>query len=127
MFKAENLPAGCPPLDAQEQNIENVYRLVSFPPCEDDFKTHVEGNMRFPEDLYCEANALSFFTNIEKAKKMSKQFKKFKKSNVHMYCGNITSEFGRHRTKNKHLNLWVYKEINILNVFTEEGVLIENH
>lgn len=127
MFKADNLPDSCPPSEAIEQEVENVYRLVSSPPTEDNFMNHVEANIPFNDKLLCEANALSFFTTLKKAQQTSKMFKKYKKPNIHFYCGNISTECGRHRTKNKHLNLWVYKDVDIKSNFMKEGELIENH
>ena len=118
MFKAENLPVGCPPLDCEDDELKNIYRLVSNPPCSEDFLSHIENGDSYPKFLECEANAISFFTTVESAKKIQSKFRKLNKPNQHILEGEIKSGNGIHRTKGTHINFWVFKDKDIFVEFT---------
>lgn len=126
MFKASNLPPGCPPLNAIEKDVQGVYRLVNSPPNDKDFETHVEGDLPFDEELICYANSLSFFTTLKRAQEISIRFKKFKKPNIHFYHGNLLTSFGQQTEKKKHISLWVYKGVEIKKEFLKVGTFIGN-
>lgn len=127
MFKADNLPQGCPPLHAVEQDVIGVYRLVCSPPNDKDFETHIEADLFYREDEQCGANSLSFFTTLARAEQMSKRFKKYKKPNTHFFQGDLSKSFGLQTLKNKHISLWVYKDVDIKNEFLKVGTFIANY
>ncbi len=72
----ENLPTGCPPIDAEDVDNEIVvYRIVhDKPPSDADFESH---SAKFPEKTYadaCKARGVSVFKNpsdIERLKLLS--------------------------------------------------------
>lgn len=121
-FKSqEDMPPQCPPADAAPNNVEPVYRFIEEDTVQEiDFLNHKERKKRYPPDKTCEALAISFYTTINAAKSAATKFKNLKNKNF--VAGKITSECGIHNIKNYHLNLWVYKDIDMLKVFLgEEG------
>ncbi|KGR90188.1 hypothetical protein CD30_13155 [Ureibacillus massiliensis 4400831 = CIP 108448 = CCUG 49529] len=125
-FKSqEYMPPQCPPSNAISNDVEPVYRFIEDDSVQDlDFLNHVERGKSYPPAKTCEALALSFYTTIDAAKNASKRFKNLR--NKKLVAGRITSECGIHNIKNNHLNLWVYKEIDMLKVFLEEVSEIGN-
>lgn len=121
VFKSqEDMPKQCPPDDAIPNNIEPVYRFIEHETIgEIDFLNHKERKKRYPSDKTCEALAISFFTTT-RAVKIASRFKNLKGKKY--VAGKITSECGIHNIENEHLNLWLYKNVDMLKVFLgEEG------
>lgn len=117
LFKAENLPAGCPPSDCKDYELKNIFRLVSNPPCSEDFLSHIESGQSYPEYLECAANAVSFFNTYNSAKKIQSKFRKLNKNNQHILEGNIKAGIGIHKTKGTHIDFWVFKDKDIFAEF----------
>ncbi|MFB5088334.1 hypothetical protein PGC35_14205 [Psychrobacillus sp. PGGUH221] len=119
-FKSqEYMPPQCPPSNATSNDVEPVYRFIEDDSVQElDFLNHIERGKSYPPTKTCEALALSFYTTIDAAKNASKKFKNLR--NKKIVAGRVTSECGIHNINNYHLNLWVYKEINMLNVFLGE-------
>lgn len=120
VFKEENMPEQCPPSDAIQQDVEPVYRFIENGTIQEiDFLSHVARNKPYPPHKKCDAHAISFFTTEQAAKSLAKRYpKKFKGKS--MIAGRITSACGIHKTENNHLNLWLFKDTDMLNVFTGE-------
>ncbi len=115
----EDLPKQCPPADAASKDIYPVYRFIENNIVQAiDFLNHKERNKPYPHGMIsysCESFALSFFTSEEAAKKMAKKYPFFKKKNL--VSGKITSKCGVHKTEREHLNLWLYKNVDMLKIF----------
>jgi len=122
-FKEVNMPDQCPPKDAVSDNQANVYRFINGEnPTAEDFLNHKEAKRPYPDFKECEAIALSFFTEIPNVNKRSKALR-----NKKAIKGNITDKCGVHTLKNKHINLWLFKEVDILKVFLGEEGLDEHN
>lgn len=120
VFKEENMPEQCPPSDAIQQDVEPVYRFIENGTVQEiDFLSHVARERPYPPHKKCEAHALSFFTTESAAQSTAKRFRKSFKGKS-MVAGRITSECGIHKTENHHLNLWLFKDTDMLKVFTGE-------
>lgn len=119
MFKSqEEMPESCPPSDASANEIDPVFRFIENEDAQEiDFQNHIERGFPFKPEDKCAAIALSFFTTESAAKKL-KRFKKFKKMIISK--GRITSDCGIHNIENYHINLWVYKDVDMLKVFLGE-------
>jgi len=117
VFKSQaDMPAQCPPADAEENDVEPVYRFIENDTVEEvDFLNHIERNRPYPPHKTCEALALSFFTTLEAAKTAGKRIKGLR--NKKYVAGLITSECGAHCTIKNHLNLWLYKDVDMLKIF----------
>lgn len=112
------MPESCPPSDACANDVDPVFRYIENEIAEEiDFQNHIERGFPFKPEDKCAAIALSFFTTEGAAKKL-KRFKKFKKMVISK--GKITSDCGIHNIENNHINLWVYKDVDMLNVFLGE-------
>ncbi|QWG70402.1 hypothetical protein EXW32_29095 (plasmid) [Bacillus mycoides] len=119
VFKETNMPEQCPPSNAIQQDVECVYRFIENDTVQEiDFLNHKERNRTYPSDRECEAVALSFFTSTVAAEKSRKRFKSLK--GKVLAEGKITSECGIHETKNHHLNLWLFENVNMMKTFTGE-------
>ncbi|MGG2061649.1 hypothetical protein [Priestia megaterium] len=120
VFKSQaDMPEQCPPSDAKENNVGEVYRFIENDDIEEiDFLNHKERNKSYPPHKTCEALALSFFTTLEATKRAGKRIKGLR--NKKFVVGQITSECGRHHTINNHLNLWLYKDVDMLKIFLGE-------
>lgn len=127
VFRSQaHMPVQCPPADAKENNVEPVYRFIENDTVQEiDFLNHLERNKPYPPHKTCEALALSFFTTLEATKKASKKIKGLR--NKKFVSGQITSECGTHHTVNNHLNLWLYKDVDILKIFLGEEDRGENN
>ncbi|MNC06513.1 hypothetical protein D3C75_540260 [compost metagenome] len=111
-----DLPPQCPPSDAASGDVGPVYRYIEGENLDEvDFLNHKEKNLYYSRDMECEALALSFYTTIEAANDLAKRVKKFRKKKV--ISGRITSTCGIHKTTNDHLNLWIYRDIDMMEVF----------
>lgn len=120
VFKSqEDMPESCPPSNAAPNDVEPVYRFIENDTIgEIDFLNHKEREKKYPSDRTCEALAISFFTSTRAAKIARKRYKNLKgKSFVE---GKITSDCGIHNIENGHLNLWLYRNVNMLKVFLGE-------
>ncbi|PIC63870.1 hypothetical protein CSV79_09340 [Sporosarcina sp. P13] len=117
VFKSQaDMPAQCPPADAKENDVEPVYRFIDNDNAlEIDFLNHKERNKPYPPHKTCEALAISFFTTLEATKNAGKRIKSLR--NKKFVAGKITSKCGTHHTVNNHLNLWLYKDADMLKVF----------
>lgn len=120
VFKEKNLPDQCPPTDAVQEYVEPVYRFIENDTLQEiDFLSHRERNLPYKQpEKECEAAAISFYTTEQAAEGLRNKFKKFKKKVL--IKGKITKECGIHKTENYHLNLWLFKDVNMLNVFPVE-------
>ncbi|UXV43112.1 hypothetical protein [Staphylococcus simulans] len=113
-----NLPESCPPSKANSADLDPVYRLISGDTLDkNDLISHVEAGLNFPKKKECEAHAISFHKDIEGCKKLKQRHKKFR--NKKIYRGRLTKECGvtDNYLDNSHINLWVYKNIDLLSVF----------
>lgn len=111
-----DLPPQCPPSDARPGNIEPVFRFIEAEVLQEvDFLNHKEKNLTYSSNMECEALALSFYTTIEAANKVAKRYKNLRGKKI--LGGRITTDCGIHITENFHLNLWIYRDIDIINVF----------
>ncbi|WP_262173233.1 hypothetical protein [Saccharococcus sp. Marseille-Q5394] len=118
-FKEKDFPAQCPPIDAIEMDINPVYRVIENDTIQEvDFLNHRERNKRYPSHKTCEALAISFFTTYEAANDATIRFKNLR--NKKFVQGIITMECGIHKTENEHLNLWLYKDVDMVKVFLGE-------
>lgn len=118
IFKETELPESCPPLDTIQQNVKPVYRyLVNEEISEIDFLNHRERNIPYKPHEECEALAISFFTTEQSAKRMAIKYKSFRKRTLSV--GQISKECGVHKTANNHLNLWLFKDVNMLDIFSK--------
>ncbi|WP_342508288.1 hypothetical protein [Sporosarcina sp. FSL K6-2383] len=124
-FKEENFPEQCPPFDAIEQDINPIYRIIENDTVQEiDFLNHRERKKPYPQNKTCEALAISFFTTAKAASDATKRFKNLR--NKKFVGGIITSKSGIHKTENVHLNLWLYKDVDMVKVFLGEGDGNEN-
>lgn len=126
MFKNQaDMPQQCPPDTASSNNVKPVYRFIEGDVVQEiDFLNHIERNKGYPSGRECEAFALSFFTTLDAAENAAKKFKNLR--NKKFVAGKIISECGIHNTRNNHLNLWLYKDIDMLRVFLGEENKSEN-
>lgn len=114
----EDMPEQCPPANASANDVDPVFRYIKNEKAQEiDFQNHIEREIPYKSEDRCEAIALSFFTTEAAAKKL-RRFKKFKKMVISR--GKITSECGKHNIENNHINLWVYKNVDLLKVFLGE-------
>ena len=114
----ENLSEVCPPRGAVRGSVSPVYRFFDNDTInENGFKSHKQLGIKYPLSKECEALAISFFTTEEAAQKMAHRYPKFKSKKL--ISGRITPECGVYNINNgtKHLNLWVYRDVNIANIF----------
>ncbi|APJ26613.1 MULTISPECIES: hypothetical protein [Bacillus] len=120
VFKEKNLPPQCPPADAVQRDVEPVYRFIENDTLQEiDFLSHRERKLPYKHpEKECEAAAISFYTTEQAAEGLRKKFKNFKKKVL--IKGKITEECGIHKTENYHLNLWLFQDVNMLNVFPVE-------
>lgn len=115
-----DLPPQCPPGDAVSNDINPVFRYIESDTLqESDFLNHKEKNSNYPPGMECEALAVSFYTTIEAADNLAKKFKKFRTKKL--LSGRITTECGLHKTENEHLNLWIFKNVDMVKVFLGGG------
>lgn len=120
-----DMPPQCPPVDAAPNDVEPVYRIIENEEIQEiDFLNHIERKNFYRPHRKCEAIALSFFTNEKAVVELKKRIKKFK--NKLFSKGKITTECGIHNIENNHLNLWVYKDVEMLKVFLGEEEKDEN-
>lgn len=117
LFKNQaDMPLQCPPVDAKENDVKPVYRFIENDSLQEiDFLNHLERNRPYPSHKTCEALALSFFTTLEAAEIASKRIKSLR--NKKYVSGQITTKCGTHHTINNHLNLWLYKNIDMPKIF----------
>lgn len=120
MFKYDDYPESCPPINAVELNGQYFRLCKEIVPAACDFVTHVEQGLYFPPAKRCEAMALSFFCSAEQADKMKKKFKR-KFTGYSVVPVEIQNEFGRGIVKNGHLNLWEYRDVNIYETIKEDN------
>jgi hypothetical protein len=126
VFKNQDkMPKQCPPANAISKDVEPVYRYIDGDVLKPiDFENHIERGLSYRPEQSCEAIALSFYKTEEAAVNLAKRFKKFKRKSISK--GKITAECGIHNTINNHLNLWVYKDVDMIKVFTGEEKGNEN-
>lgn len=119
MYKGlEDMPPQCPPANVVAEDKEPVFRfIVGDSLNEIDFLNHVERNISYPPANKCEALALSFMTEESAVKRMQKRFAKFRKMNVAK--GRITKDCGVHNIQKHHLNLWLFKDVEMMSIFIE--------
>jgi ribosomal protein S18 len=126
IFKNQaDMPPQCPPEDATPKDIEPVYRIIENEEVQEiDFLNHIERKLFYRSARKCEAIALSFFSNEKAVLELKRRIKNFK--NKLISKGKITSECGEHTIENSHINLWVYKDVEMLKVFLGEEDKDEN-
>lgn len=113
-----NLPEQCPPGNAISVNLSPVYRLVDGEDVStSDLLSHVEAGLRFPPEKECQAHAVSLFQDIEGCERQQKKFKMLR--NKKIYRGQITKDCGvvDLYLNISHINLWVFKDIDLLTIF----------
>ena len=117
MYKGlEDMPPQCPPVDVIAGDKEPVFRFIVGDSLDEvDFLNHLERNITYPPAKKCEALALSFMTEESAVKRMQQKFTKFRKMNVAK--GRITKECGVHNIQRQHLNLWLFKDVEMMNIF----------
>lgn len=109
----EHLPVDCPPREAEDKPLENVYRLcINNPPKASDFLSHVELNKTFPPEKTCMAAGLSIYTELSDAEKSKKRIPAYRKKG-YIACGNIIKGVGRVLSTptqgNSHHTWWTYR------------------
>lgn len=116
----EDMPPQCPPIEAVSEDKEPVFRFIEGDEItEDDFLNHKEANKPYPDHKLCEALAISLFVEEEAAYKKQKRFPKSLKGKK-LVEGRIKKECGTHITdQTEHMNLWLFKDVDMLKVFTE--------
>lgn len=116
-FKLD-LPESCPPMQTISSDIYPVYRLTDSSELKDsDFLSHVEKNIYYRPEQICQAHAISFFKDIESCMRTQKRFKNLRKKVISE--GKITKSCGLNDSYigGSHVNLWVYKDVDLLNIF----------
>lgn len=120
VFREKNLPEQCPPSDAIQEDVEPVYRFIENDTLQEiDFLSHRERNLFYKPEKECEAAAISFYTTEQAAEELRMKFKRKFKRKV-LLKGKITKDCGIHKTEYYHLNLWLFQDVNMLNVFPAE-------
>lgn len=116
-----DLPETCPPKQAKTANLTSVYRLIGGDIItETDLISHVEEGKSFPPAKLCEAHAVSFFQDLKTCEILKGKFKNLRNKTI---CeGQLTKECGVMDLflNESHINLWVYKDVNILSIFKGE-------
>ncbi|MCO6218260.1 hypothetical protein LZT70_08290 [Staphylococcus epidermidis] len=113
-----NLPEQCPPGNAISVNLSPVYRLVDGEDVSaSDLLSHVEAGLRFPPEQECQAHAVSLFQDIKGCERQQRKFKMLR--NKKIYRGQITKDCGvvDLYLNISHINLWVFKDIDLLTIF----------
>ena len=120
VFKSQtDMPESCPPSNAIANDIEPAFRYIeNNEPQDIDFQNHIVRKIPYKNEDKCAAIALSLYTTEEAAGTLRKRYKKFKKMIISQ--GKITSDCGIHIIENCHINLWVYKDVDMLKVFLGE-------
>lgn len=112
----EELPDGCPPLDAE--NVQNIvfYRLVkSHPPTEEDFISLKGQNPTKDYNSHeCEARALSVFVELSGALEVLKLPTQKGKQITKLKLGSNSGKHKRTFTRQHHHSWWVYSSIDPL-------------
>ena len=115
----EDMPPQCPPADVVSEDKEPVYRFIEGEEiAECDFLNHKEANKPYPDHLLCEALAISLFDDEAAAYKKQKRVKGLR--GMKLVKGKVKRECGVHKIDHTHhMNLWLFKDVNMLKVFTE--------
>lgn len=109
----EELPDGCPPLDAEEINSVVFYRLVAtLPPTDQDFLSLKALNPSKPQRHECEARALSVFVKLEGAHAALKLPTQRGKKVAKLTLGSNTGKHKRTFSREHHHSWWVYSHCN---------------
>ncbi|WP_342538385.1 hypothetical protein MKY15_19975 [Sporosarcina sp. FSL K6-1540] len=119
-FKSLTLPQYCPPSHAISQDLDLVYRFTDYSEVSDaDFLTHIETGQYNPKKHNeCEANAVSFFDSMTTMTNLQDKHPYFRRKNI--ASGKITQECGIHITKGTHINLWLFKNVDMKKKFLGE-------
>ena len=121
-------PEACPPISAKP--IEGAfYRLCdSNPPTENDFKTHVDLNLKFIPAKLCEAKALSFLRDKQSVEAYKKRFRVLRKKTEVLVDLKLDYGLADEFDENGHFNFWEFKQVNFLeNVEEEEENEADKH
>ncbi|MGV2927199.1 hypothetical protein RW115_01265 [Macrococcus capreoli] len=116
-FKLD-LPESCPPIQSIASDLRPVYRLTDSNELkETDFMSHIELGKNYRPEQECQAHAISFFNDIDSCYRAQKKFKNLRNKVVSK--GIITKECGLNDSYkgSSHINLWVYKDVNLLDIF----------
>lgn len=114
----EVMPPQCPPAQAQPYERFPVFRLCFDQKIsEKDFYNHHElGTIpKRPKKDLCGYFALSFNTTIEASAYVRDNFKEFKERKI--VAGKIIKTNGAMVQKKDHINLWLYKNVNMVQSF----------
>lgn len=115
-----DMPPQCPPADVISEDIDPVFRFIEGEEiAECDFLNHKEAKKPYPDDKLCEALAISLFVDEEAAYKKQKRFRK-SLGGKKLVQGKVKKECGTYKIdRTQHMNLWLFKDINMLEIFTE--------
>ena len=109
MSFCEPLPKQCPPPDAQEGDLETLYRLVENDPVqEEDFWSHEKLGKSRPKDVdECRWASCSLLSE-KKARSIQKNKRhKHKK----MLAVNVRQTHGRWTRTDEHVDFWRYQSV----------------
>lgn len=114
------MPEQCPPADVISEDRAPVFRFIKGEEIEEcDFLNHKEANKPYPNDKLCEALAISLFVDEKAAFEKQKRFRK-SLGGKKLIQGKLKKECGKYNIdRTQHMNLWLYKDIDILGIFTE--------
>lgn len=113
----EDLPEQCPPTEAVDDVLQQVFRLVEHnPPTEDCFKSHAAKGRPLPSTGVspCAWASCSLFKESGALTRLSRLKKKF----PYLASLTIPAESGRHTSNGVHVDFWRYATFNISSAVT---------
>ena len=116
---AEELPSECPPTDAQDQSLPDVWRtLPSQQASSGDFDSHAKLGIYCPPGVDpCRAASCSLMTNQAAAEKLL-QLPRYKNGSVAQL--EIPKGSGLSKTKKQHIDFWAYSGFNFLDAIKRD-------
>lgn len=113
---AEPLPPQCPPLEAHEGELRQVFRLLESPhPTEDAFKSHAARGKACPKGVDpCRWASCSLTLDTEKLRKLPK----FKDTHQFAAVLNIPEKSGLAKGGGPHIDFWRGKHFDIVAAVT---------
>ncbi|WP_372814261.1 hypothetical protein [Paenibacillus sp.] len=108
LYKSPMPILNCPPLEAHDKDIEEVYRLtLNNPPTDEDFLSHIEANKQYPPGKECVASSVSVYKNKDDAEKLKKKIPAYKRHGF-IAVGPIMAKSGvvLESTLSSHVDWW---------------------
>ncbi|WP_156922553.1 hypothetical protein [Cohnella thermotolerans] len=119
LYKSPMPVLNCPPQEAQEKNIETVYRLtLNNPPLDEDFLSHIEANKQYPPGKECVASSVSVYKDKEEAEKQKNKIPAYKRRGF-IAAGPIEANTGvvLESKLSSHVDWWLYKGQKVSHLF----------